>query len=188
MVSKWARKSRWWLSPFLNQGHFICRVTRAIQKNTNKKRQKHLQSRPCGFITYFYFVRRQRSTISTLALGALYFHVTWRLKVPLPLSLQCYDRETHPVGLPAHSALTSACTSWLLLTVTRCAALMTAVIHCIYWPDAQTESIICLLLLSACFVLLPVLITVYVHRALNTHQYTQWQLRGQISARVISTL
>lgn len=38
------------------------------------------------------------------------------------------------------------------------------------------------------FFLLPILITVYVHRALNTHQYTQWQLRGQISACVISTL
>lgn len=98
--------------------------------------------------------------------------------------------ETSSLGLPADSALTSAHTSWLLFAVIQCGTLMTDVIHWIYWPDAQTESIICLLLLSACFfsLLLPVLITVYVYRALNTHQREQWQLRGQISACVISTL
>lgn len=73
------------------------------------------------------------------------------IKVPFLLSVVFFIWETLRVGLPADSALTSACTSWLLLTVNRCVTLMTDVIHWIYWPDVQTESIICLLLLTSCF-------------------------------------
>lgn len=44
-------------------------------------------------------------------------------------SLHRFERETQPVGLPADSALTRACLSWLLLTVNQGVTLMTDVIH-----------------------------------------------------------